>query len=90
MNFFNNTVLTKENYIFLDTKKNPNIGIKSFFPIKFHKFISGEQTNVLLNTIQLYNGRNKIIKLFEDKNITYSAYALNAKSEPEEYDGVKE
>ena len=33
----------------------------------------------------LYNGINKIIKLFEDKNIRPSNYAYNAKS-----DGVNE
>ena len=36
-----------------------------------------------------YNDRNKIIKLFEDKNIMPSNYAPDAKSEPEEYDGVE-
>ena len=35
--------------------------------------------------MNLYNGRNKIIKLFESKDITSSMYAYDAKSE-----GVKE
>ena len=35
--------------------------------------------------MNLYNGRNKIIKLFESKDITSSMYAYDAKS-----DGVKE
>ena len=39
--------------------------------------------------MNLYNGRNRIIKLFEDKNIMPSNYAQDAKSEPEEYDGVE-
>ena len=39
--------------------------------------------------MNLYNDRNKIIKLFEDKNIMPSKYALNVKFEPEDYDGVK-
>ena len=34
--------------------------------------------------MQLYNYRNKIIRLFENKNIRPSVYAYNAKSE--EYD----
>ena len=33
-----------------------------------------------------YNGRNKIIKLFEDKYIKPSDYRHNAKSEPEEFE----
>ena len=40
--------------------------------------------------MQLYNYRNKTIRLFEDKNIKPSKYyAYNAKSEPEKYDGAK-
>ena len=39
--------------------------------------------------MNLYNDRNKIIKLFEDKDIMPSNYALDAKFEPEEYDRVK-
>ena len=37
----------------------------------------------------LYNGRNKIIKSFVDRNIKLSKYLRNAKSEPKEYDGVQ-
>ena len=39
--------------------------------------------------MNLYNDRNKIIKLFEDKNIMPSNYALDPKYEPEEYDRVE-
>ena len=39
--------------------------------------------------MQLYNYRNKIIRLFESKNIRPSIYALDAEPEPEEYDGVE-
>ena len=42
-----------------------------------------------LNAIQLYNYINKIIGLFENRNISPSMHALNAKSELEKYDGVK-
>ena len=40
--------------------------------------------------MSLYSGRNKIIKLFEDRNIKPSKYPHNAKSESKEYDGVEE
>ena len=41
--------------------------------------------------MNLYNGRNKIIsKLFENKISSSSMYAYDAKSEPQECDGVKE
>ena len=40
--------------------------------------------------MQLYNYRNKTIGLFENKYIRRSAYALDTKSESEEYDEVKE
>ena len=40
--------------------------------------------------MNLCNGRNKIIKSFEDKNIIRSNYVLHAKFEPERYDGVEE
>ena len=36
--------------------------------------------------MQLYNYRNKIIELFENKNIKPSIYAYDAKSELKEYD----
>ena len=88
--FFHNTILTKANDVFLNTKKNPKKEIKSFFPKKFNKFISKEQPNVLLNAMQLYNYRNKIILSFENINIRPSMYAHNAKSEPEKNDGVEE
>ena len=40
--------------------------------------------------MQLYDGRDKIIRLFENKDITRSMFAYDAKSEPKEHDGVKE
>ena len=40
--------------------------------------------------MKLCNSRNKIIKLFEDKNIMLSTHAYDAKSEPREYDEVNE
>ena len=50
---------------FLETKKNPKEGIKKFFPPKFKVYLLKDQRGVLLNAIQLYNYRNKIIGLFE-------------------------
>ena len=46
---------------FLDTKNNLRKGIKNFFPKDFNQYISKEQANVLLNAMQLYDDRNKII-----------------------------
>ena len=40
-----------------------------------------KQTNVLLNAVNLYNGRNKIIKLFKDNAISPSMYAYDAESD---------
>ena len=75
--------------LFLDTKKNPKKGIKSFFLPKFKVYLPKDQRGVLLNSIQLQNYRNKIIGLFENRNISPSMHALNAKSEQEKYDGAK-
>ena len=36
--------------------------------------------------MKLYNDSNKIIKLFEDKNIKLSDHPHNGKSEPEEFE----
>ena len=85
--FFYNAALTKARKVFIDTKKNPNEGgIKSFFPPKFTEYFPKDQQNGLLNAMNQYNGRNKIInKVFENKNIMSSYYALGAKS-----GGVKE
>ena len=55
-------------------------------PKKFNEYISKEQTNVLLNASQLYNGRNISIRLFEKRDIRPSVYAYNAKSELKKYD----
>ena len=78
--FFRNTILRKANEVFLDAKKNPRKGIKRFFPKNFNKFISKKQTIFLLNAMQLYNYRNKIIELLENKNIKPSMHAYNARS----------
>ena len=82
---FNSLVLAIANDIFLDTKNNNNKK-KSFFPETFKESLLQEQKGVLLNAMNLYDVRNKIIKLFEDTYITPSTYAYNAKSEPKEYD----
>ena len=87
--FFYNIVLTKSKEVFLDTKKNSKKSIRSLLPHKFREYISNKEKDVLLNTMNLYNGRNKIIKLFESEDITPSMYAYDAKSEPEIYAGVK-
>ena len=79
--FFYNTALTKAKKDFLDTKKKFKKGIKIFFPKKFKEFISEEQKNILLNAMNLYNSRNKIIGLFENKAISHSMYAYDAKSD---------
>ena len=68
--FFYNTVLTKT------TKKTLKNGIKNFFPKKVRKLISEERKSVLLNAINLYNSRNKIIGLYKNKAISPSMYAL--------------
>ena len=39
--------------------------------------------------MQLYDDRNKTIKLFENRHITPTMFVYNAKSEPEEHDGVE-
>ena len=72
--------LTKAKNVFSDTKKNLKKGIKSFFPPKFKEYPSKDQENVLLNAMQLCNYRNKIIGLFENRNIRPSAYAPHAES----------
>ena len=83
--FFYNTVLTTAKKLILDTKKNSKKGITSFLPDKFREYILKKEKNILLNAMNLYNGRNKIIKLFESKNITPFMHAYDAKS-----DGVEE
>ena len=77
--------LARANNIFLDSKKKLRKGIKSFFPNKFREYILNEQKCAFTNAMNLYNGRNKIIKLFKDKDVNLSNYAYNAKS-----DGVEE
>ena len=68
-NFFCSTALIKSKNVFLNTKKNPRKEIKSFPAKNFNKLFLKEQINVLLDAMQLYNYRNKIIALFENKKI---------------------
>ena len=68
-NFFCSTALIKSKNVFLNIKKNPRKEIKSFPAKNFNEFFLKEQINVLLDAMQLYNYRNKIIVLFENKNI---------------------
>ena len=48
--FFHNTILTKANDVFLDTKKKSKKRSKELLSKNFNEFISKEQTN---STIQL-------------------------------------
>ena len=77
------------NDVFLDTEKHPRKEIKSFFPIKFKQYVSQEQKGIFINAMNLYNGRNKNIKFFEDRIIKPFTHASDAKSELKECDGVK-
>ena len=79
--FFYNTVLTKAKKVFVDTKKNSKKLIRSFLPDKCREYISNKEKDVLLNATNLYNGRNKIIKLFESKDVIPSMYTYDAKSD---------
>ena len=54
--------------------------MKTFFPKKWNEDILKEAKYVLLNTLKLYDGRRKIIKLFESKNIKTSDFLYNTKS----------
>ena len=63
---------------------------KNFFPKNFKGGTLKEQKAVLLNAINFYDGRSKIIRLFENKDIRPSHYPHNAKSEPEEFEEAKE
>ena len=78
--FFYNTVLTKAKKVFLDTKKNSRREIKSFFPPIFTEYLPKDQQSVLLNAMNLNNGRNKITKFFENKVTSFSIYEYDAKS----------
>ena len=70
----------RANKIILSTKTNPRKEIKSF-PKNCKEGTLEDQRNILINSMRLYNGRNKIIKLFEDRNIKPTDYSYNAKSE---------
>ena len=82
--------LDKARTIFKHGKENPLKSVKTYYAKNFREGISKEQKDVLLNAIKFNDGRSKIIKLFEDKNIKLSNYHHNAKFQPEEYDGVEE
>ena len=60
--YLHNTLLTKVEIIFLDSKK----------------ILLKDQEGVLLNAMQLYNYRNRIIRLFETKNSKPSMHAPDA------------
>ena len=66
-----------------------NNNIRSFFPKNFKEGTIKEQKAVLLDAIKLYDGRSKIIRLFENKNIKPSNYPHNAKFELDEHN-IKE
>ena len=78
--FFYNTVLTKAKKSFLDTKKNSRREIKSFFSPIFTEYLPKDLQGVLLNAMNLNNGRNKITKFFEIKVTSLSIYDFDAKS----------
>ena len=86
---FHSFALTRANKIFWMLKKIKKRN-KSFFPTKFREDISQEQKGVLIDAMSLYDGRNKNIKLFENRSIKRPDHAYNSKSEPNEYDRVQE
>ena len=51
-------------------------GIKSFFQPTFKEHLPKYKQSVLLNAMYLYNDRNKIIKLTENKVTSPSMYAM--------------
>ena len=68
---------------FQDSKQNQKKGIKIFCPKIFKEDILKNQQSVFLKEMNLYNSRNMIINLFENKNIKPSDFPYNAQSEPE-------
>ena len=62
--------------VFYNAKTNPRREIKCFFPNKFKRGVLKDQRDVLLNAIKLSDGRNKIIKLFEENNIVPSDFPI--------------
>ena len=72
--------------ILKNSKEKPLKSIKTFFPKNFKEEILKEQKYLLLKAVKLYDGRGKIIKLFEDKYVESSNYSHNSKSEPEEFE----
>ena len=78
------TTLAIADDVFLNSNKIFKKGIKSFFPTKYRKIISQEQKGIFINAMQLYNGRNTIIRIFKNRNIRllcmYTMQNLNQKS----------
>ena len=81
-----NEALIKTYKIFLNRKTNPKKRNKKLLSKNFKENILEDQKNILINAMKLCNGKNKIIKLYEDKNIKPSNFSHNAKSEPEEFE----
>ena len=71
--------------IYNNSKRNLLKSTKSLFTKNFKEGTTKEQRAVLLDAIKLYDGRSKIIRLFENKNIKPSNYPHNAKFEPDEH-----
>lgn len=59
-----NESVTQSRTLFYNTKINPRNGT-FFFPIKFKRDNLKDRRDVLLNAMKLYNGRSKIVNLFE-------------------------
>ena len=81
--FLHGKALRMTKMILKNNKEKPLRSIKTFFQKKLKEDILKELKDVLLNEIKLYDGKSKIIKLFEDKNIKPSNFPHNAKSKPE-------
>ena len=57
-----NTSLSIANHIYLETEREPNKEIQTFFSKKFKALVSNEEKGVLLNAMRLYNDISRIIK----------------------------
>ena len=86
--------------IYNNSQRNPLKSLRSFFPKNFKEGTAKERKAVLLDATKVYDGRTKIIRLFENSSIKPSNYPHNVKFEPDEhniegkfepkeYDGVK-
>ena len=65
--YFHSALLAKAERVFLDTKKNPGIGVKSFSPPKFKEYLPKDQEGVLLNAMQLHNYKIKSLDYLKTK-----------------------